>query len=132
MANTYADLRAWQHSMKLTFAIYRMTDLFPKHEMFGLTAQMRRAAVSIASNIAEGQARFSDRDFRKFLGNARGSWAELRTQVAIAKELHYAEPSSFAPIESELDVTGKLLNALQRAIQRRIENSCEATPTANN
>ena len=111
--------------MKLALAVYRLTDFLPKHELFGLTAQMRRAAVSIASNIAEGQARFSDRDFRKFLGNARGSWAELRTQAELSKQLGYAAAEQFNTVENELDETGKLLNALQTAILRRIQQSCE-------
>lgn len=123
MGETYTELRAWQHAMQLTFAIYKFTEAFPKHELYGLTSQMRRAAVSVASNIAEGQARFTPREFRRFLGDARGSWAELRTQVAIARHLGYGMPEVLAEVESRLDSTGKLLNGLQRAICQRLEQS---------
>jgi four helix bundle protein len=84
---SYRDLRVWQQAMKLAVAVYRATDGFPKSEVYGLSSQMRRAAVSIACNIAEGKGRNTDRDFRNFLFHARGSLLELETQITLASEL---------------------------------------------
>ncbi len=87
MANTYRDLLVWQKAKALAVEVYRATEAFPKSELFGLTSQMRKAAVSVASNIAEGQGRGSKPDFSKFLCIARGSLLELETQLEIALEL---------------------------------------------
>lgn len=89
MASTYRDLRVWQQGMKLGLQIYRATEGFPKKELFGLRSQMTRAAVSIPSNIAEGKGRQTDKEFRQFLFQARGSLLELETQIEFAKELKY-------------------------------------------
>jgi four helix bundle protein len=83
----YRDLRVWSSSIDLALLIYRLTDRFPNREAFGITSQLRRAAVSVASNIAEGNARCSTREFLRFLAIAQGSLAEIDTQVAIAAEL---------------------------------------------
>jgi four helix bundle protein len=87
MAKTFRELVVWQVAMDLTEQIYRATATFPADERFGLTSQMRRAAVSIPSNIAEGHGRNSTADFRHFLGIARGSAREIETQVLIAERL---------------------------------------------
>jgi four helix bundle protein len=84
LGRSYKDLVAWNKSMDLVTAIYRSTGAFPKDELFGITSQLRRAAVSIPSNIAEGQGRLSGGEFRHFLGQARGSLMEVETQVQIA------------------------------------------------
>ena len=89
MAQSYRDLIAWNKAMELVTEIYRVTHNFPKEELFGLMSQLRRAAVSIPSNIAEGKGRLSKGEFRQFLGNARGSLAELETQILIAQNLNY-------------------------------------------
>jgi four helix bundle protein len=89
MVQSYRDLVAWQKAMELVTKIYRVTKKFPKEEIFGLVSQIRRSAVSIPSNIAEGKGRLSKREFRQFLGNARGSLAELETQILIAQNLNY-------------------------------------------
>lgn len=89
MARPYRDLVAWQKAKALAVAVYRATEQFPKHDLYGLTAQIRRAAVSVASNIAEGQGRLTQAEFRHFLGQARGSLLELDTQISIAKDLNY-------------------------------------------
>ena len=86
---SYRDLRVWQHSMDLAEEIYRLTDRFPKHEQYGLTSQLRRAAVSVASNIAEGKGRQTDKDFVNFLYHARGSLLEVETQIQLARRLKY-------------------------------------------
>jgi four helix bundle protein len=94
VGRSYKDLVAWQRAMELVTATYKSTAGFPKEEQFGLTSQLRRAAVSIPSNIAEGQGRLSEKEFRYFLGQARGSLMEVETQFQIAQNLGYlqAEP----------------------------------------
>jgi len=87
MTRYYMDLICWQKAMDLVTEIYRLTKQLPKEEVFGLASQLRRAAVSIPSNIAEGQGRLSKGEFRTFLGNARGSLSELETQIIICKNL---------------------------------------------
>ena len=87
--SAFVDLRVWQAAMDLTFQIYRETSNFPRNETYGLTQQMRRAAVSVPSNIAEGKGRRTAKDFSQFLFQARGSLLELQTQAMIAKRLGY-------------------------------------------
>jgi four helix bundle protein len=89
----YSDLIVWQKSMQLVELIYELTKRFPKEEQYGLTNQIRRAAVSIPSNIAEGQARTGSAEFRNFLSIASGSRAEVETQLLIAQKLGYTEDS---------------------------------------
>src|SRR5665647_1247433 len=89
MTRYYMDLICWQKAMDLVTEIYRLTKQLPKEEVFGLASQLRRAAVSIPSNVAEGQGRLSKGEFRTFLGNARGSLSELETQILICKNLDY-------------------------------------------
>jgi four helix bundle protein len=92
MAQSFRDLVVWQRAMQLTVAIYGLTKEFPQDERFGLTSQMRRSAVSIPSNIAEGQGRGSVGEFRQFLGIARGSNCEVQTQFEIARALSLGNP----------------------------------------
>jgi four helix bundle protein len=87
MAQSYEDLVVWQRAMQLTTVVYRLTQNFPREELYGLTSQIRRAAVSIASNIAEGQGRNNTGEFRQFLGIARGSNCEVQTLLQIAQNL---------------------------------------------
>jgi four helix bundle protein len=87
--SSFKDLRVWHESMKLASEVYRLTAKFPRHEVYGLSQQMRRAAVSVPSNIAEGKGYRSDREFVNFLLHARGSLLELHTQVLIAEDLQY-------------------------------------------
>jgi four helix bundle protein len=89
MSSSFQDLRIWQESMDLTVEIYRATSDFPRHEIYGLTSQMRRAAVSVSSNIAEGKGHRSDPEFVRFLFHARGSLLELQTQILMARRLEY-------------------------------------------
>jgi four helix bundle protein len=120
LANTYKDLLVWQQAKTLAVAVYRATEQFPRSESFGLTSQMRRAAVSVASNIAEGQGRGSKPDFAKFLCMARGSLLELQTQLEIAAELTLGNPEELMKLnESCYRVLG-LLNRLLKAIDTRI------------
>jgi len=89
MGRSYRDLIAWQKAMKFVVEIYEVTQQFPKEERHRITNQLRRAAVSVPSNIAEGQARFSQKEFHHFLSQARGSLSEIETQFLIARDLRY-------------------------------------------
>jgi four helix bundle protein len=91
MAGSYKDLIAWQKGMLLALDVYRASRAFPRDELYGLTSQLRRAAVAVPSKIAEGQARYSRQEFCHFLNNARGSLAELETQITLARELECLE-----------------------------------------
>ncbi len=99
-AQSFRDLQVWQKSMKLTVEVYRLTQSFPRAEMFGLTSQLRRCAVSIPSNIAEGHGRINPREFRHFLLIARGSNSELQTQLELSNELRFADPQELLVAQS--------------------------------
>ena len=92
MGRSYRDLVVWQKSMQMITDIYQTTKAFPKEEIYGLTSQIRRAAVSIPSNIAEGQGRRSPSEFHQFLGHARGSIMELETQILIGQKFEILYP----------------------------------------
>jgi len=98
--------------MELARAIYRDTETLPKNEMFGLQAQMRRAAVSVPSNIAEGHGRLDDGHFRQFLANARGSLFELQTQVELARDLGFLEQARFEALMESTEEVARLVNGL--------------------
>jgi four helix bundle protein len=117
MAKHYKDLIAWQKAMDLVSALYDATETFPKQETYGLTSQMRRAAISIPSNIAEGQARFSPREFRHFLRHSRGSLAELETQVLIAQRRRYLANSQAAELLRRTDEVSRILSGLIDSLQ---------------
>ncbi len=116
MASTYQDLKVWQKSVSLVVDIYRQTKTFPQDEQYGLTSQLRRAAVSIPSNIAEGQGRRCEGDFQKFLRTARGSLLELETQVVIAGRLGYLSPAAAKGLLTQTSEIGRMLNGLMSAI----------------
>ena len=111
--HSYRELVVWQKAMTLVELIYEATRQFPKEELYGLTNQIRRAAVSIPSNIAEGQARKSTAEFRNFLSIAQGSRAEVETQILIAIRLNYLQQTSATPILSLLEELSKMLATLQ-------------------
>jgi four helix bundle protein len=114
---SYRDLRIWQEAVELALAIYRATAAFPKHELYGLTSQMRRAAVSVSSNIAEGKGHNSDGDFCRFLFHARGSLLELQTQIVIACGLQYLTKEQGTKLTDDSDALGRGLNGLIQAIR---------------
>lgn len=114
---SYRDLIVWQKSMDLVERVYRMTGVFPKEEMYGLSSQVRRAAVSIPSNIAEGQARKSTAEFLHFLSIAQASRAEVETQTLIAQRLGYVTESQIKEILSLLDEISRMLNTLRTKLQ---------------
>jgi four helix bundle protein len=109
---SYKNLICWQKSIDLVVLIYKLTENFPKEEIYGITAQMRRSSISISSNIAEGSRRSSKKDFRNFLLIAYGSGAELETQLEISKRLQLAKIESLNESESLLSEIMKMLNKL--------------------
>jgi len=117
MGGTYEDLEAWRLAMDLVDSIYRCTGNFPKQEQYGLTNQLRRAAVSVPSNIAEGKGRSSDRELVQFLTHARGSLYELQTQIRIAYRLHYLHADSARELWNQAAEVGRLLNGLIRTFR---------------
>lgn len=123
MADAYRDLIAWRKATQLALDIYRSTQNFPKDELYGLTSQMRRAAVSVASNIAEGKGRYSRKEFAQFLYRARGSLLELETQLFIAQELHYLEPLTSRRMGDKAKELGRILNGLTKAVLEGINVS---------
>lgn len=115
----YRELIVWQKAMDLVEEIYRTTRAFPKEETYGLTIQLRRAAVSIPSNIAEGQGRHTTGDFVRFLAIANGSLRELETQVAIGGRLNYIGTNEEAAIVESAAEVGRLLNGLVRSLKNK-------------
>ena len=116
---SYRDLVVWQKSIALAEQVYASTRTFPKEEIYGLTSQMRRASVSIASNIAEGHARQTRGEYVQFLGMARGSLAELQTQVILAARLKMLSVEIQRDLDEKLNEAGRLLNALRNSLLRR-------------
>ena len=116
-SKSYRDLIAWQKAMDLVTAIYRMTACFPREEIYGLTSQMRRAAVSVPSNIAEGQGRHGVAEFRHFLRQASGSLTELETQVMIAERLSYISSVAAGDVLRDAAEVGKIINGLLHSLR---------------
>ncbi len=114
---SYKDLIAWQKAMELVVAIYELTELFPKSETYGLTAQMRRCAVSIPSNIAEGRRRGTRKDYRQFLLIAYGSGSELETQIEITKRLSLGQHFDFKKVDTLLDEVMRMLNKMTNGLK---------------
>lgn len=108
----FKDLIVWQKSVNLSIHVYHLTKSFPDGERFGLTSQIRRCAVSVASNIAEGKQRSTTKDYVNFLKISRGSLAELETQLIIAEKLRFVEKTSYNNIAMEIEVISKMLNAM--------------------
>ena len=117
MAGTYRELRAWKQGVDLVLQVYRETQNFPRTELYGLTDQIRRAAVSVPSNIAEGKGRSSDREFALFLSHARGSLLELETQLLIAGELGYLKKEKADELAAQTERLAKTLNALLNVVK---------------
>src|SRR5580692_127929 len=111
-SSSFRDLRVWQEAMKLTAEVYRSTVDFPRHELYGLSSQMRRAAVSVASNIAEGKGHHSDKEFSHFLYHARGSLLKLQTQLLIAEELQYLSRENGRRLSDMCEGVGRALSGL--------------------
>jgi four helix bundle protein len=120
MAQAFRDLKVWKKSIELSVQVYHFTGLFPREELYGLVSQMRRASVSIASNIAEGSARGSRQEFRQFVKLAEGSNCELQTQLLIARELGFGKKDAAVQIDELSDEVGRMLTALSKYLSREI------------
>lgn len=108
----FKNLLVWQKSIQVVLFVYKITKQFPDDEKYGLTNQMRRSAVSVPSNIAEGTMRTTDKDFRQFISIARGSCAELETQITISYELKYIDENIFKELLLKIEEISKMLASL--------------------
>jgi four helix bundle protein len=117
MGQSYRDLIAWQKAMDFVIDVYRTSKAFPRDELYGLASQLRRAAVGIPTNIAEGQARLAANEFHYFLGRARGSLVEVETQLMIAQNLAYFPPEHGKELLETAAELGRILNGLAGAIR---------------
>lgn len=116
----YRDLLVWRQGIELVKLVYRLTLSFPREETYGLTSQLRRSAISVPSNIAEGHSRDSLKEYLQFLSIAAGSLAELQTQLFIARELHYGVCELVNEAETLSDKTLKMLRNLQRSLREKL------------
>jgi four helix bundle protein len=117
MGESFRNLAVWQRSIELTIAVYQLTATFPDSERFGLTSQMRRAAVSVASNIAEGYGRSTTGEYLQFLGHARGSNSEIETQIVISKALNFGSDTMLQSTEGLCSEVGRMLCALMKSLR---------------
>jgi four helix bundle protein len=113
---SYRDLRVWKTAFELTLEVYRITDTFPRSEQFGLTSQIRRAAISVVSNVAEGHSRTTRGEFRNFLSIARGSTREVEVHLLLAEQLGYVESSILAKARDHCDAISRMITNLKRAL----------------
>jgi four helix bundle protein len=120
-------LKVWQASIEFSLVIYQLTSEFPKYELYGMTSQMRRAAVSIASNIAEGSARSTKKDFNQFVLIAKGSLCELQTQLIIASRLRYASAPRIAAAERQAQEIAQMLSGLSRYLVTTASRTARTT-----
>jgi four helix bundle protein len=119
--HSYKDLEVWQAGIDLVTHVYGITRKFPKEETFGLISQMQRATISIPSNIAEGHARASSKEFLQFISISLGSLAELETQLHISERLGYLKPEETGNLLGKTDCLGRMLHGLQRALRGKIK-----------
>ena len=129
MAQDYRDLIVWKRAIELTTMIYKLTKTYPTDEQYGLSSQLRRASVSVASNIAEGRGRLSAAEFRQFLGVAQGSVCELQTQLIISKSLNLGEAESLRKAESLSDEVSRMLTSLIQRLTAGVRKKKTAAET---
>ena len=113
---TYRDLNIWKLGIDLVKDIYKLTEKFPKHEIYGIVSQMRRSAISIPSNVAEGFKKYHNKEYKQFLYVTLGSCAELETQLTISKELEYIRPEKEAALLEKLDHIGRMITNLLKKL----------------
>ena len=118
--NSYRDLTVWQHAMGLAETIYRVTAAFPNRETYALASQLQRAAVSIPSNLAEGHARISTRDYLRFISIAMGSLAEVETQLELSARLNYITSAQLDQLTIASDELGRMLQGLKTSLQNEL------------
>jgi four helix bundle protein len=116
------NLEAWNKAVDLVIDIYKSTEAFPKEERYGLTSQIRRAAVSIPANVAEGAGRYSQREFAHFLSNAQGSASELETELIISHRLRYLDETTFSRLIEQLERIGRLITGLSKHVRKSDRN----------
>jgi len=115
----HQKLDLWRRAIDFVVAIYRLTERFPKEEKFGLTSQMRRAAVSVVANIAEGAARTSRREFMQFLSLSQGSASEVDTELLIASRLGYVAEKDYQHLSQDIDDIGRMITRLSQSLRRQ-------------
>jgi len=115
----HKKLDLWKRAIEFVLAIYKATERFPTEEKFGLTSQLRRAAVSIAANVAEGAARTSSKEFLQFLSHSQGSASEADTELVIACRLGYIRQKEYERLERDLDDIGRMITGLSQSLRRR-------------
>jgi four helix bundle protein len=120
---TYKDLKVWRMSMDLAKEVYNCTASFPKTEIYGLTSQMRRSAVSVPSNIAEGKGRYSQKELLHFLFHARGSLLELETQIILCQELGFLDQAKRPALTTLASEVGRLQNGLIDKFQELVKSA---------
>ena len=116
MIKTFKDLLAWQEAMNLVEMVYLQTRTFPKEEMYGLTSQIRRAAISIPANIAEGNGRKNRKEYLHFLSIANGSLTELETHILIAERLSFLQKITSEQVQTQMKHVGRLLSGLRKSL----------------
>ena len=119
MLRNYKDLQVWQKAYQLCLEVYKATGEFPKHELYGITAQLRRAAVSIPSNIAEGYGRKTTKEYIQFLYVAYGSICELETQILLSGDLGYLSPEVLKKLQDGIAEVERMLKALINSLQKK-------------
>ena len=119
MLKNYRDLKVWQKSYRLCLDLYRITKKFPKEEIYGLTSQIRRAAVSIPSNIAEGYGRKTTADYLRFLYIAYGSICELETQLLLSGDLNYVNKENLKALKDDTEEVERMLKALIKSLENK-------------
>lgn len=120
--STFRDLHVWQKARVPVKQIYELTRSFPKEETYGLTGQLRRAAISLVSNLAEGSSKRSTREFIRFINISYGSLAEIEAQIILAEDLDYAASQKTAPILDASAEIGRMLNALQNGLEKKLNS----------
>jgi len=120
---SFRELKVWQTGMELVRCVYVLTNRFPKHEVYGLSGQLQRAAVSVPANIAEGHARSSTRDFLRHLSIVRGSLAELETLLLLAKDLNYCDSGALTELLSLCDQESRMLSGLRRRLKQKLNST---------
>ncbi|MBS0196929.1 MAG: four helix bundle protein [Planctomycetes bacterium] len=120
---SHRDLHAWQRAVEMGIAIYKASAALPQSERFGLTSQLRRGAVSVASNIAEGYGRGTSQDYLRFLRVARGALFEVDTQLVLAERLEYLSGTQCQSLQQSVQACGQVLSGLIRSIERKIEET---------
>ncbi|QDU25332.1 hypothetical protein ETAA8_03970 [Anatilimnocola aggregata] len=118
---SYRDLIVWQEAISLAKSVYKLSANFPRREVYGLTSQIRRASISIPSNIAEGLARNSTREYLRFVSIALGSLAELETQLCLSVELEFCTQQQVDPVLKIAEILGRRIHALQSSLNAKVE-----------